>query len=148
MGLIDYVRSKNLGGWAPSWVRHRAGRRAAPRVTGPRHLLFAFCDHWEPLWKGADDALGDARVEAWRTRWPELASRYRDADGCHPQHSFFFPGEPDNATDPVLNAIPDPQLRERLILKPARHPRAAQDAESYLLDIVLQGEGETPFFVE
>jgi hypothetical protein len=95
LGLVDYVRSKNLEGWALAWAKDRARRRLRGEsgLSGPRHLLFSFCDHWEPLWKEPDDRLADARVEAWRKRWPELASRYRDADGCHPQHSFFFPGE-------------------------------------------------------
>lgn len=100
MGLVSYVRSKNLEGWALAWAKERARRRAASLLRsqsghggGPRHLLFAFCDHWEPLWKGADDDLGQQRVDAWHRRWPELARRYTDADGRHPQHSFFFPGE-------------------------------------------------------
>ncbi len=99
MGLVDYVRSKNLEGWALSWAKDRAKRatigrrRSGEGRRGPRHLLFAFCDHWEPLWKGPDDGLADRRVDAWHQRWPELARRFRDADGRHPQHSFFFPGE-------------------------------------------------------
>jgi protocatechuate 3,4-dioxygenase alpha subunit len=62
--------------------------------------------------------------------------------------TLFFPDEPANAQDPVFNAIPDAAIRERLVLKPARLERAPQDALTYRLDIVLQGEGETPFFVD
>ena len=62
--------------------------------------------------------------------------------------TFFFPGEPGNASDPVFNAIPDPAIRERIVLKPANLPRAPADAVAYRLDIVLQGEGETPFFLD
>ena len=62
--------------------------------------------------------------------------------------TFFFPGEAANASDPVFNAIPDAAVRERLILKPEKLPRAPADAVSYRLDIVLQGEGETPFFLD
>ena len=62
--------------------------------------------------------------------------------------TLFFPGEAANAQDPVFNAIPDAAVRERLILRPAKLERAPQDAIAYRMDIVLQGEGETPFFVD
>ncbi|CAM9497954.1 unnamed protein product [Phaeothamnion confervicola] len=62
--------------------------------------------------------------------------------------TVFFPNEPLNAGDPVFNAIPDAAIRERLVLKPAKLPRAPADAVSYRLDIVLQGEDETPFFLD
>jgi protocatechuate 3,4-dioxygenase beta subunit len=57
----------------------------------------------------------------------------------------FFDDEPLNQSDPVLQSIPDPNVRERLIAK----RRAGGDHESeseYQLDIVLRGEHETPFF--
>lgn len=62
--------------------------------------------------------------------------------------TLFFPDEPLNAGDPVFNAITDPAARQRVILVPAKLPRAPADALSYRLDIVLQGEDETPFFVD
>lgn len=63
------------------------------RGSGPRHLLFAFCDHYEPLWGGATHEVGAARVRFWRERYARLADGFRDADGRPPRHSFFFPGE-------------------------------------------------------
>ena len=62
--------------------------------------------------------------------------------------TLFFPDEAANAQDPVFNAIAETAVRERLILKPARFERMPDDALAYRLDIVLQGEGETPFFVD
>jgi protocatechuate 3,4-dioxygenase beta subunit len=62
--------------------------------------------------------------------------------------TFFFPDEALNAGDPVFNAITDPAARERVILRPAKLPRAPADAVAYRLDIVLQGEEETPFFLD
>jgi protocatechuate 3,4-dioxygenase beta subunit len=62
--------------------------------------------------------------------------------------TFFFPDEALNAGDPVFNAIPDARVRERIVLKPAKLDRAPTDARSYRLDIVLQGEEETPFFLD
>jgi hypothetical protein len=88
---IDKLREKHLDKWLRGWARDRLRRR--PRVVGTRHLLFAFCDHYEPLWKGASEQQGRARVAAWRDAYPRLAEAYRDADGYPPRHSFFFPGE-------------------------------------------------------
>lgn len=56
------------------------------------HLLFALCDHYEPLWGRASDEVGRARVEAWVEGYPRLDS-FRDSQGRPPRHSWFFPGE-------------------------------------------------------
>ena len=62
--------------------------------------------------------------------------------------TLFFPDEPGNAEDPVFAAVTDSEARARLILQPARIDTAPPDAIAYRLDIVLQGEDETPFFIE
>jgi protocatechuate 3,4-dioxygenase beta subunit len=62
--------------------------------------------------------------------------------------TLFFPGEPDNAGDPVFAAVTDPAARARLILVPATSDRAPAGAAAYRIDIVLQGDDETPFFVD
>jgi hypothetical protein len=56
-------------------------------------VLFAFCDHYEPLWGGATEADGKRRVARWVEDYPRLAAEFRDADGKPPRHTFFFPGE-------------------------------------------------------
>ena len=62
--------------------------------------------------------------------------------------TLFFPDQATNAGDPVFSAIPDATVRERLVLRPEKLPRAPADALAFRMDIVLQGEGETPFFVD
>jgi protocatechuate 3,4-dioxygenase alpha subunit len=52
---------------------------------------------------------------------------------------IFFDDETLNSTDPVLNCIEDPSVRDRLIAR-----RVGQG--EYAIDIVMRGEGETPFF--
>lgn len=97
--MLSRLRRKNLHTWARGYARHLAARtadrarRALARPAGPRHLLFALCDHYEPLWAGADDATGRERTAAWREGYPQLARGLRDADGRPPRHSYFFPGE-------------------------------------------------------
>ena len=95
----ERLRGKNFGAWTAGYARWWArssllrARQAVQRSDGPEHLLFAFCDHYEPLWHTADRQLGAARVQQWVDRYPALATRFRDADGRPPRHSFFFPGE-------------------------------------------------------
>lgn len=57
---------------------------------------------------------------------------------------MYFPGEPLNALDHILNAIPDPGARARLV---ARHLPPAEVGDQWLgfsHDIVLRGRHATP----
>lgn len=91
--MIDRLRKKNLQTWARGYARHLARQLRAPRVSGPRHLLFALCDHYEPRHGKVSRQQGEERVRAWDEGYPRLVDRFRDADGRSPRHSFFFPGE-------------------------------------------------------
>ncbi len=91
--IVNQIRERNFDKWVGAFARQTAQRVVAPRYRGPRHLLFAICDHYEPLWGGAPEDRGEARVDAWMTHYPELARGFRDDDGLAPRHSFFFPGE-------------------------------------------------------
>ena len=62
--------------------------------------------------------------------------------------TLFFPDEPGNAGDPVYAAIRDPAVASQLVLRPAQGERAPAGVRAYRFDIVLQGEGETPFFID
>jgi hypothetical protein len=90
--VLARLRKKNLHTWLPDYARHLFRRARAPQSGGPQHILFALCDHYEPLWAGAPDEVGFARVDAWAERYPALA-RFRDSDGRPPRHGWFFPGE-------------------------------------------------------
>jgi hypothetical protein len=96
-GPLGRLAKKGLHLWVPGWLsdRVKALRQAAatPVTKGPRHLLFAVCDHYEPLHGNASLERGLERVATWRERYPELARRFRDANGRPPRHSYFFPGE-------------------------------------------------------
>ena len=91
--MISRLRKKNLHTWLPGYARDLAARALRPRFGGLRHLLFALCDHYEPLWGSAGADQGRARVAAWSSGYPTLAEGFRDAEGRPPRHSFFFPGE-------------------------------------------------------
>jgi protocatechuate 3,4-dioxygenase beta subunit len=65
---------------------------------------------------------------------------------------IFFDDEPLNATDPLLNSVPDPVVRARLIATyrgvgaEARTDVGERMRRDYAIDIVLRGDAETPFF--
>ncbi len=84
---------RNLHRWLPGYARHVVRELAAPRPQGPRHLLLAVCDHFEPLWGGASRSRGADRVRRWVENYPSVLGEFRDADGRPPRHTFFFPGE-------------------------------------------------------
>lgn len=53
---------------------------------------------------------------------------------------MYFPDEPGNAADPLLQSLPDDRRRTLI----ARHSSRSEDALEW--DVVLQGEDETVFF--
>ena len=91
--VLSRLRAKNLHNWLGGYALDVARRALRPRPTGPRHLLFALCDHFEPLWREAPPAQGRERVRAWSAGYPAVFGEFRDADGRPPRHSFFYPGE-------------------------------------------------------
>jgi hypothetical protein len=91
--LFDRLRQKNLHQWLPDYGRHLIRRARAARPVGTRHVLFALCDHYEPLHGHAPDDVGRARVDAWVAGYPALAAEFRDSDDRPPRHGWFFPGE-------------------------------------------------------
>jgi protocatechuate 3,4-dioxygenase alpha subunit len=61
--------------------------------------------------------------------------------------TIFFSDSPDAVSDPVLNCIPAAALRRRLFAQ--RDPSLDADGVSaYRFDVILRGEGETPFFLD
>jgi hypothetical protein len=91
--MLERLRDKNLHTWLPSYVFQRLGRMLSGKSTKLRHLLFAFCDHYEPLWGRVSQDVGEARVHFWADGYPRLADGFRDADGRSPKHTFFYPSD-------------------------------------------------------
>jgi len=55
---------------------------------------------------------------------------------------IYFPDEPLNANDPVLNSLPDTTRRATLIARPVE----GESKSDLSFDLVLQGDNETIFF--
>jgi protocatechuate 3,4-dioxygenase beta subunit len=58
---------------------------------------------------------------------------------------MYFPGEPLNAQDHILNAIPEASARERVLCRVAENPLTPAPALGFTFDIVLRGRAETPW---
>ena len=79
--------------WLGAWLRDLVRPSEHPTNRGPQHVLLAVCDHYEPLWGEASEAIGRDRVQRWVDGYEAALGGFRDADGRPPRHSFFFPGE-------------------------------------------------------
>lgn len=73
-----------------------------PRMReGQRHLLVCIADHFEPFNRtilpdgqitgGVSAAKAQALVADWCNAYQGALARFRDADGCMPRHTFFYP---------------------------------------------------------
>lgn len=51
-------------------------------VTGPKHIMFLYVDHFEPH--------DPETVERWMKTYPVMAGKHRDSDGKVPQHTWFW----------------------------------------------------------
>lgn len=74
--------------WLLPWLLRRRPRAGG----GPRYVMLAVCDHFEPL-HGSDREGALRRLEIWRREFPRFAADFRDADGQPPRHTFFYPIE-------------------------------------------------------
>lgn len=91
--FVFVVHKKEMQTWLPSYIKQRV---FSPKKSykGPKHVMFCFVDHYEPQWMNKDSIeLERERVDRWMCDYPAMASQFTDADGKHPQHSFFFPEE-------------------------------------------------------
>ncbi|MEW9798988.1 hypothetical protein [Alteromonas sp. CYL-A6] len=92
LAFIAVLKKKNMAGWLPNYVRQCMKKEED--IAGPVHIIFSFVDHYEPQW-GKPNSLEveRQRVDRWMKDYPAMASKHKDADGFHPQHTFFFPEE-------------------------------------------------------
>lgn len=96
LGVLWQARRRNVALWLPAYVkRNWPGRRGSDRGAGrgPVHIMFCIADHFEPGLFERGIERERRRVEHWLRHYPGLASRFRDADGRPPRHTFFYPAE-------------------------------------------------------
>ncbi len=71
-------------------------------------------------------------------------SAYGDSISSRLVSQIYFPGDPLNPLDGILQSIPDVQARERLMLKHDPSAGIAELALGYRFDLVLRGRAATP----
>jgi hypothetical protein len=66
---------------------------ARPEITPDKtiHIILCVVDHFEPFNGNAAFGTAKKRVEAWSKNYPVSAAKYKDSDGRHPQHTWFYP---------------------------------------------------------
>ena len=87
--LYREIRRKNVDIWLGSWLHGDNGKV----VSGPKHILFCYVDHFEPQWGRPERAQEDQRVDRWCVDYPKLVKKHLDSDGFYPIHTFFYPEE-------------------------------------------------------
>ncbi|MCB2187404.1 MAG: hypothetical protein KQJ78_13355 [Deltaproteobacteria bacterium] len=85
------IRALDL--WLPGYLAQARRRRQEAGRPGPRLVLLAVADHFEPFWAGADRARALARVAAWEEGLPRVHAGLADSWGRAPRHDFFYPAE-------------------------------------------------------
>jgi protocatechuate 3,4-dioxygenase beta subunit len=135
------------------WQANAAGRYVDPVDQHPAPL--------DPNFTGAGRCLTDSEgrfrfisVKPGAYPWRNHANAWRPAH-IHfsvfgPQLSgrlvtqMYFPGDPLIPLDPILNSIPDPRARERLVARFDLQTTEPEWALGYRWDIVLRGAAATP----
>lgn len=135
------------------WQANAAGRYVDPGDDHPAPL--------DPNFTGAGRCLTDPEgryrfvtVKPGAYPWRNHPNAWRPA---HVHFSLFghelvsrlvtqmyFPGDPLMPYDPILQAIPDPRGRERLVARFDIHTTEPEWALGYSWDIVLRGRSATP----
>lgn len=92
--VVFYVglKQRQIDIWIVSYIRGVFERKKSI-YSGKKHVMFCFVDHYEPLAGGVDEAHAQKRVDRWHEEYPKIASKFSDADGKPPTHSFFCPEE-------------------------------------------------------
>lgn len=87
--------------WLPAYLRQRAWTPPAGKVVD---LMLCVCDHFEPF-HATDKKGAMERMQLWNREYPKLIDPFRDADGCRPRHTFFYPIE--QYDEDVLKSLED-----------------------------------------
>ncbi len=77
--------------WLWNYIKYTARHKPPKPAPGhPIHVMFLFVDHFEPKEQCSDPNIQRERMRNWYERYPEIARKFQDADGHHPQHTWFY----------------------------------------------------------
>lgn len=89
--ILEKIKRFGFEYWLPFYFWGLIGVKEKPEFQKPIHLMVCLVDHFEPFHGGVNFGVAKKRVEFWRKSYPEMADRFRDADGNPPQHTWFYP---------------------------------------------------------
>jgi hypothetical protein len=92
--VLRKIWQRKMHIWLPAYLKSRSTRMrgsADREMHDTTHVMFTFVDHFEPGNGGVDESEMQRRVDAWMSGYPVMANKYVDADGRHPQHTWFYP---------------------------------------------------------
>ncbi len=72
-------------------VKAKRNRRTLQNFTGTVDICLCLVDHFEPSVGQVSRDIARARMSEWRTKYPAVAAKHRDADGRPSAHGFFYP---------------------------------------------------------
>ena len=139
--LVEFWQA-NASGKYPHEVDTRPAPQA-PHFTGAGRML----TDAEGRYKFTTIKPGSYPVPSSNNWWrpPHIHfSLYGDAFASRLITQMYFPGDPLNSIDGILQAVPDAAARTRLIAQQDESVGIHEHALGYRFDIVLRGHSETP----
>lgn len=85
-------QEKNLHIWIDSYLKSLFTKKRRDN-SEPLEIYFMVADHFEPFWNKVTLETACRRVDSWCENWPLISKRFRDSEGCHPKHTFYYPQE-------------------------------------------------------
>jgi acetyltransferase-like isoleucine patch superfamily enzyme len=79
--------------WMVSYASNVIKNAFTNKKMKPKDIFLCICDHFEPLGGGVSTSVGLQRIKNWCERYPAIAEKYKDSDGCIPKYTFFYPTE-------------------------------------------------------
>jgi len=87
IGAVIVKRNIHIWLWDYLFGEWRSGGKS----KRPLHIMFCYVDHFEPHHGKVNDNKAKERMDFWLEHYPELAKRYKDADGNYLKHTWFYP---------------------------------------------------------
>ncbi len=120
--------------WLPAYLRQRDWQPPAGKVVD---LLLCICDHFEPF-HDTDKRGAMERMRLWNETYPKQIEPFRDADGCRPRHTFFYPIE--QYDEDVVNSLAE--LANKCGGEVEMHLHHKDDTEAGLRAAIAKGKAD------
>lgn len=76
--------------WLPAYFLNKFHNQDEGR-SEETHIIFLFCDHFEPGFGGVDGETQKTRVNYWCKNYRKLIQGHKDSNGYLPRHTWFYP---------------------------------------------------------